>query len=307
MNTLFSNLEPLTNSALSAAKPDVYFGARPGDLDRRIRDELAGHIIPSAMENKPMAPNFFLEAKGPRGEPFVAVLQARNDGAFGARAMHTLQNYGEEQPDFDGNAYAFSCTYFFGVLRLYAHHVTKPSPPGRRPEYHMTALRGFDMMDSRESFLEGATAFRNIRDLARSHRDGFIQAANARLSRSDIDGAVPPEACPLLGETQPEEPTFDGRVEQNDAVATQTAGPEHHGGPMAAKEVMARIHHDSTELEGYVQTPRSPAESEASTALTTASFQTSGTHSHVCSKRSRASSSLTSHSRPHKKHGFSME
>lgn len=44
----------------------------------------------------------------------------------------------------------------------------------------MKKLRGFDMTDSRDTFLKGATAFMNAKDLARNHRDIFGQKANAR-------------------------------------------------------------------------------------------------------------------------------
>jgi hypothetical protein len=46
----------------------------------------------------------------------------------------------------------------------------------------MTQLRGYDMTDSSERFREGATAFRNLRDLAESKRDSAIQKAN-RVTR----------------------------------------------------------------------------------------------------------------------------
>lgn len=36
-----------------------------------------------------------------------------------------------------------------GTLQLYTHHVTAPTAPGGRPEYHMMKLRGFNMRDSR--------------------------------------------------------------------------------------------------------------------------------------------------------------
>ncbi|KAK0655232.1 hypothetical protein B0T16DRAFT_317809 [Cercophora newfieldiana] len=187
-NTLFVNLEPLTDGTIAPAKPDLYYGAAPVQLQPPIRDELRGHIVPSSMEEKPMAPNFFLEVKGPAGSAAVATLQARYDGAIGARGIHSLQNYGEEEPAYDGRAYTFSSTYHDGQLKTYAHHVTAPTTttPGGRPEYHMTQLRTFGMTDTRETFVQGATAFRNLRDLARRHRDDFIQAANARLPNATM-------------------------------------------------------------------------------------------------------------------------
>lgn len=89
-NTVFANLEPLTDDIIVAAKPDIYYGAYPEQLDRPARNELAGHIVPSTMEDKPMAPNFFLEVKGRDGHAAVATRQARYDGAIGSRAMHSL-------------------------------------------------------------------------------------------------------------------------------------------------------------------------------------------------------------------------
>jgi hypothetical protein len=70
--TRFGNLDPLTDGTIAPATPDLVYGARPKQLDRRIRDELSGWIVPSTMEDKPMAPNFFLEAKGPDGSLAVA-------------------------------------------------------------------------------------------------------------------------------------------------------------------------------------------------------------------------------------------
>ncbi|EQK99913.1 hypothetical protein OCS_04373 [Ophiocordyceps sinensis CO18] len=191
-NTLFGNLEPLTDGTLAPAKPDIYYGANPDGLDRSIRDELAGHIIPSTMEDKPMAPNFFLEVKGPDGGASVATRQARYDGAIASRGIHSLQNYGKEEPQYDGQAYTYSSTYHDGTLKLYAHHVTAPRTEGGRPEYHMTQLRTFGMTDTRGTFVQGATAFRNARDLAKRHRDGFIETANARAAQVTAQEHVSP-------------------------------------------------------------------------------------------------------------------
>jgi hypothetical protein len=96
----------------------------------------------------------------------IAKRQAGIDGAIGVRAMHTMQNYGEEVPGFDGNAYTISSTYHAGTgtLQLYAHHATPPTAPGGRPEYHMTQLDSYALTGKRERFIEGVTAFRNARD-----------------------------------------------------------------------------------------------------------------------------------------------
>ncbi|KAK4107609.1 hypothetical protein N656DRAFT_772451 [Canariomyces notabilis] len=151
-------------------------------------------IVPTRHASAPVAPNFFLETKGPSGGADVALRQALHDGAIGARAMHSLQNYGAEEPTFDGNAYTYSSTYHAGTgtLQLYAHHVAPPTAPDGRPEYHMSQIEAYALTGSRKRFVEGATAFRNARDMARRHRDGFIQSANARARQTDAE--APPEA-----------------------------------------------------------------------------------------------------------------
>ncbi|KAL8296200.1 hypothetical protein RB601_003585 [Gaeumannomyces tritici] len=179
-DTVFGNLDPLTDGCIARAKPDLYYGAHPEDLNPCIRGELSHHIVPSTTEDKPLVPNFFTEIKGPDGSAAVMQRQARYDGAIGARGIHSLQNYGNDEPVYDGRPYTFSSTYQDGQLKLYTHHMTEPATPGGRPECHMTQLRSFGMTDSRETFVQGATTFRNARDLAKQYRDSFIQAANEK-------------------------------------------------------------------------------------------------------------------------------
>jgi len=45
-----------------------------------------------------------------------------HNGAYGARAMHSLQNYGNASPLYDDNAYAVGATYHDGQLKIYATH-----------------------------------------------------------------------------------------------------------------------------------------------------------------------------------------
>lgn len=92
----FRNLDPLTDGTLVPGNPDRYYGARPEQLNREIRSELNGQIVPSTQHDLPILPNFLLAAKGPDGSLAVAGRQASYDGALGARAMHSLQTYGQE-------------------------------------------------------------------------------------------------------------------------------------------------------------------------------------------------------------------
>ncbi|KZL69354.1 glyoxylate reductase [Colletotrichum incanum] len=215
-NTTFGNLEPLTDGTIAPPKPDIYYGAHPEVLFRSVRNELGHHIVPSSMQDKPMAPNFFVEVKGPDGSVAVATRQARYDGAVGSRAMDSLQNYGRAETQYDGQVYTFSSTYHDGMLKIYAHHSTEPTTSGGPPEYHMTQVDAFAMSGNREGFVRGATAFRNARDLAKRHRDTFIQAANTRASRG-IDPAPldDPTAATQL-DLDPEEESSDDFVDCTD-------------------------------------------------------------------------------------------
>ncbi|WEW55060.1 hypothetical protein PRK78_000488 [Emydomyces testavorans] len=81
---LFGNLASLMDGSLANAKSDHFFGACPEQLRPEICEELNDVIIPSMQDSLLMAPNFFLEAKGPDGSPAVATRQACYDGALGA-------------------------------------------------------------------------------------------------------------------------------------------------------------------------------------------------------------------------------
>src|SRR5207244_1437638 len=104
---------------------------------------LGPFIIPTKHPRAPVVPNFFIEAKAPKGGADVAKRQACYDGALGARAMHKLQSYGEDEPVYDNNAYTLTSTYHAGNLNMYATHIT-PSGPGGSPEYHMSQLGGWN-------------------------------------------------------------------------------------------------------------------------------------------------------------------
>ncbi|MCJ1381926.1 hypothetical protein MMC17_005038 [Xylographa soralifera] len=176
----FTHLDPLTDGTLAPGNPDIYYGARPEQLDRRVRDELSGHIIPSTQEDLPIVPNFFLAAKGPDGSSAVAGRQASYDGALGSRGMHSLQSYGLKAPIFYSNAFTITSIYHGGQLKMYTSHLLPPASPGGRPGYHVHQLRSFAMTDTVETFRQGATCYRNGRDWAEEQREEAIRQANER-------------------------------------------------------------------------------------------------------------------------------
>jgi hypothetical protein len=193
-NLPFTNMESIVGKGIVKAVPDFFDGARPGNVDKGVRKDLSQLIIPTKYVDVPVVPNFYLEAKA-CGESSIAQRQALQDGAIGARAMHSLQNHGKEEPMYDGNAYTCSSTYHArsGTLQLYAHHVTPPTEPRGRPEYHMTQMDGYVLIGSRKHFVEGVTAFRNARDFAQRHRDKLIHEANARARQLDAAPVNEPE------------------------------------------------------------------------------------------------------------------
>ncbi|KAI9809339.1 MAG: hypothetical protein M1825_002631 [Sarcosagium campestre] len=183
----FTNLDHLTDGTLAAGKPDRYYGARPEQLSRQVREELSGRIVPSTHKDLPIAPNFFLVVKGPNGTTAVARNQATYDGALGARGMHSLHSYAQKGPVYDNNAYTISSIYNDGTLKMYTSHPSQPARAGDNPEYYMTQLRSFSMTDTADTFRQGATAYRNLRDWTKEQRDLAIERANGTANAGHFD------------------------------------------------------------------------------------------------------------------------
>ncbi|OJD20507.1 hypothetical protein ACJ73_08160, partial [Blastomyces percursus] len=194
----FGNLAPLTDDTLANAKPDYFFGARPEQLKPEIRDELSDYILPSTQRSLPMAPNFFLETKGPDGSLAVATRQACYDGALGARGMHKLQSCKQDEPAYDKNAYTITSTYHGGQLKLYTTHPTAPRKSDRRPEYIMTQLNAWSMVGNADGFRQGASAYRNARDWAKERRDEFIKSGHTQAPSELLSSEREPTSEPTV-------------------------------------------------------------------------------------------------------------
>ena len=183
----FTNLDHLTDGTLGPGKPDLYYGARPEQLDRSVRRELNGHIIPSSQHDLPIAPNMFLEVKGPDGSAAVAKRQIAYDLALGARGQLTLSSYRAPEPIFDNKAYTIGYTYQDGQLKMFASHPIQPSTPGGEAGYVMTQIDTWGLTGNPEAFRKGAAAYRNGRDWAKQKRDEAIERAN-KVARDEVDG-----------------------------------------------------------------------------------------------------------------------
>ena len=222
MDSQFTNMAPIMEDA-TKRKPDMYDGARPGQIDARIRRSLDTYIVPSKDSNHPMIPNFFLEGKSAKGRADVATRQACYDGAIGARAMYSVQNYGATEPQHDGNAYSFSSTYHngTGTLQLYATHSTQSAAPGEPSHYHMSEIDSHAMTGNSRKFREGATSFRNLRDLGKSYRDNFIRQANDAVRHA-------PEFSPPITVTESLESRISRHEDLSDASTAELAADESH-------------------------------------------------------------------------------
>ncbi|KAF1355819.1 hypothetical protein EJ07DRAFT_63674, partial [Lizonia empirigonia] len=220
----FGNLEVLTDRPLTQGKPDVYYGARPEQLDGGVRDALGHHIIPSTQDNLPVAPNFYTEVKGPDGSLAVAGRQACYNGALGARGMHSLQTYGQAETTYDSNAYTVTNTYHGGTLKMYTSHVGPPRAVGGRPETYMNQINGYNLTGNVNNFRAGATAYRNARDWTKEQRDTTILRAN-ELYRAQAEASVNyASASPALSFVTAEE-------SETTYALTQESGtsPSEHG------------------------------------------------------------------------------
>ncbi|KAL2832140.1 hypothetical protein BDW59DRAFT_115860 [Aspergillus cavernicola] len=189
---LFKNLAHLTDGTLANAKPDFYHSAPLNQLNLDIQKQLNNQIIPSSQSNRPIAPNFLVEAKDHAGSACVARRQALYNGALGARAMHSLQQFGHEDSsnmpaDYDDKAYTMTSTYQDGTLGLYATHPTRSrdnNNPDRHTDYVMTQFGQWALHGNPETFQQGITAYRNARDMTKEQRDKFIRQANERYAAS---------------------------------------------------------------------------------------------------------------------------
>lgn len=212
--------------------------------------------------------------------------------------MHALQNYGEEEPGFDGNTYSYSSTYHAGHMKLFVHHVTPPTVPGMGAEYHMTQIKAFAMTSDRDTFVQGATAFRNTRDLAQRHRDRFVQTANIRACQPN-----PSEAQITVVEIQQyEASTCDEFVDCEDYVKPQAVGAEHHAISQGF---------DDEPDPPYAEDEKSSQDSASADTRPaigfTVSFPSSfSVQSHPSSKRNRASYSPPSKHQPHQETRLSL-
>ena len=177
--SIFKNLTKL-NSNMAAARPDLYDGSLPADLDLRVRNEIGNFIMPSKGPNDLLLPNFFLEIGGHKVQQQILRNQVTEDLAYGARALLEIQSYSNGGRIYDDNAYTIGSILAGadGVLTFYTMYLTRPADPTAQPTYRMNLIKFFHLTHSAEICRDGITWFRNSRDFAKEVRDGAIAHAN---------------------------------------------------------------------------------------------------------------------------------
>ena len=260
-NLVFGNLQDLTDGSLAKAKPDLYDGARPADLNEQVRASLGAYVVPSKNTTAPCVPNFFAEGKGPNGSSAVAKLQVLYDGALGARGIHELRSYIHGETLFDNNAYTISSTYHgdTGDLTIYSTHPTPSDNPRKPIEYRMTQLDGWKMTRGPDTFRQGATALRNVREWAQEKRKELIAAANSKalnVESSELDSSTHSFLSPSTNETLHLE--SDTSTDEHALDSTTLAGSSHRTRDGARKNppLKASSSQHTTSLKRVSEDPR---------------------------------------------------
>lgn len=161
----FDDVEPLSDALLPITKPNLYDGIPAASIKDHIREDLADCIQPSKNNRCPLIPNIIVEAKYAYryGEGVeLAQLQACDNGALGARAMHDLRSYGKDpETMYDENTYTICATYAHWMLVIFLHHVTPTGDVERPAKYHMSPIGSWSLLTDCEAYRKAVTAFRN--------------------------------------------------------------------------------------------------------------------------------------------------
>jgi hypothetical protein len=247
-NHLFNHLDPLA-SGISRAKPDYYNGIRPTEIHPDVREELGPYIIPCNQRHRPALPNFFMEAKGPDGKASEAKRQITQDLACGARGMLKMQSYGQNEPVYDGNAYAYGSTIHNGHLQMYAMHPTEPAESDRKPEYHTTQIDTYGLTGNVDSCREGIGAWRNLQDLAKEYRDEAAARANETADQEEQPGSPLVDAYSIsftASQSTQNEPIFPGdTVHESDTSVDELAADYHPPAKRSKRRQPRRSKHET--------------------------------------------------------------
>ncbi|TAQ84952.1 hypothetical protein B7494_g6724 [Chlorociboria aeruginascens] len=186
------NLGPLTDGTLVPENPDLYYGARPERLNQRVRDDLNDQIIPSTQDDLPIAPNFFIAAKGPDGSLAVARRQVSYDATLGERGqyyMHQLKAYAMTS---DADTFRKGAAAFWN-LRDYAEEQRNGAT--QRANERSKKIEDVEVKDvDNEDLQVGSSdeAFSFARGISNSISGSLVDAQESETSTDEV--YIPPPA-----------------------------------------------------------------------------------------------------------------
>lgn len=108
----WKNLEPLTDGSLAPANLDLYYGARPEQLNREVRVALDGYIVPSTQQDLPIVPTFVTAVKGPDGSFTVTLRQVLYNVIIYTRGRQALVSHSISEVIYNNKAYVITSIYY---------------------------------------------------------------------------------------------------------------------------------------------------------------------------------------------------
>ncbi|PNY25354.1 Uncharacterized protein TCAP_04710 [Tolypocladium capitatum] len=127
---------------------------------------------------------------------------------------------------------------------MFTSHPIPPSALGEQPGFATTQLRAFALTNHLDAFLQGATAFRNGRELAKRFRDEAIEAIEQANKRAREEAV----ASPLDGDGL--EPSFASGASADETIVTSQETipnpgsniPPSYDSDTSADETLREIH-----------------------------------------------------------------
>ena len=100
--------------------------------------------------------------------------------------MHELRSYVDPETAYDNNAYTITSTYHpNGLLTMYTSHPVESTNLKHQTENRTTEFNSYAMTGNQETFLQGAAAWRNGRDLTKDQRKELIVTANTKALNAE--------------------------------------------------------------------------------------------------------------------------
>lgn len=157
--------ESVETPALAKGTPNCCYGALFERLDKRIQMELGSQIMLAKQPCDPIAPNFFLELKGPSGYEELAQRQALYYGALGDRGQIALRSCGRDKLVLDDLAHTISCTLRNGFLSFFSIHAARSRTLERQVDYFINAIDAFILHMDYRRFKKAVSAYQSCRNM----------------------------------------------------------------------------------------------------------------------------------------------